>query len=329
MSNIREIAKIAGVSTATVSRALSHPERVSEKTRQKVKDAMAKVDYRPNMMARNFRSARSYTILVLVPNIANPFFATLIRGVENVAQKHGYSVLLGDTRDNEKNESDYLSLVETKQADGVIQLLPHTPNATLPPNHIPTVNAAGCEGTPYPTVRIDNSAAAKTVIDYLVSIGHRRIGVITGLKDNRHSIDRLIGYKQSLAEAGIELDSQLIVEGGFTLASGQAAAKEVLRMEKRPSAVFCMNDDMAIAAIQTFKSSGLNVPGDISVAGFDNIEYSKHTDPPLTTIEQPAIEMGKLAALKLLELIDVKELPQTEYVLPYEFIVRESTAPPS
>ena len=324
MSNIREIAKLAGVSIATVSRALSQPEKVTEKTRKKVQDAMSKADYRPNMMARNFRATRSYTLLVLVPNIANPFFATLIRGIEDVAQKNGYSVLLGDTRDSVKNEDQYRNLVETKQADGLIQLMPHSPDSPLPPDHIPTVNAAGCEGTPYPSIRIDNCGAAKTVVDHLLSLGHRRIGVITGLRQNRHTVDRLKGYKLSLQEAGIEFDKSLMVEGEFTMASGQIAANQFVQMKDRPTAIFCMNDDMAIAAIQTFKSNGIRVPEDISIAGFDNIEYSKYTDPPLTTIDQPAQEIGRVAVNKLLQLIEEKELSQTEYVLPYEFIVRES-----
>ncbi len=324
MTNIREIAKIAGVSIATVSRSLRHPDKVSEKTRQKVIEAMETYEYRPNMMAHNFRSTRSYKLLVLVPNLANPFFATLIRGLEDYAQKRGYSVLLGDTRDEVQNERIYLDLINSKQADGVIQLTPYSPEESLVPDHLPIVGAAGCEGTPYPSVRIDNTEAAKTVTDYLISQGHRRIGVISGLRDNRHTMDRLRGYRQSLEEAGIEFDKSLVIEGEFTMASGQMAANQVLMMDEKPTALFCMNDDMAIAAMQTLKSNGVRVPEDISVAGFDNIEYSKYTDPPLTTIDQPAMEIGRMAAKQLITLIEDGELPQNRFVLPYEFIVRES-----
>ncbi|GAA6139711.1 DNA-binding transcriptional regulator CytR [Arenicella sp. 4NH20-0111] len=324
MSNIREIARFAGVSTATVSRALSHPDKVAEKTLKKVREAMLKYDYRPNMMARNFRATKSFTILVLVPNIANPFFSTLIRGIEDVAQKKGYSVLLGDTRENEKNEDEYLSLIETRQADGLIQLTPYSPGSKLYPSYVLAVNAAGCEGTPYPTIRIDNREAAKTAIEYFISLGHRRIGVVTGLSENRHTIDRLKGYKQALSEAGIEYDSQLVVEGEFTMSSGKIAADQIVKMADRPTAVFCMNDDMAIAATQTFKSNGLKVPKDISVIGFDNIEYSKYTDPPLTTIEQPALKLGNVAASKLIQLIEGETLTESQFILPHEFILRQS-----
>ena len=324
MANIREIAKIAGVSTATVSRSLRHPEKVSDKTRQKVIEAMETYEYRPNMMARNFRSTRAYKLLVLVPNLANPFFATLIRGIEDYAQKKGYSVLLGDTQGDVENERVYLDLFNSRQADGVIQLTPYDVDVSYVPEHLPIVGAAGCEGTPYPSVRIDNAAAAKTVTDYLISQGHKRIGIITGLLDNRHTIDRLSGFRKSLEEAGLEFDQSLVIEGEFTMTSGQVAANQVLMMDEKPTALFCLNDDMAIAVMQTLKANGVRVPEDISIAGFDNIEYSKYTDPPLTTIEQPAQEMGRMAAKQLITLLEQGELPQNRFVMPYEFIVRDS-----
>jgi LacI family repressor for deo operon, udp, cdd, tsx, nupC, and nupG len=326
MSSIREVARIAGVSVATVSRALSSPEKVSRESIKKVQAAIQKVNYRPNMLARNFRSTRAYSIVVLVPDISNPFYSLVIRGIEDHAQQQGYAVLLGDTRDSASREQEYIKLVETRLSDGVIQFRPYSAAAlTEQQKNLAYVSACGCESTPGVSVRIDNVGAAKTMVDYLLSLGHRRIAVISGLKENPHSQDRLAGYKQSLAQAGIPFDEKLIAEGDFTMWSGLNAAHYFCKMSQRPTAIFCMNDEMAIGSIQTLKSYGISVPGDISVTGFDDIPYARYWDPALTTIAQPAKEIGKTAIDTLLQLIEGKTLSQREYILPYEFVARKST----
>jgi LacI family transcriptional regulator, repressor for deo operon, udp, cdd, tsx, nupC, and nupG len=328
MSSIREVARIAGVSVATVSRALSSPEKVSSEAIKKVQAAIEKVQYRPNMLARNFRSTRAYSIVVLVPDITNPFYSLVIRGIEDQAQQQGYAVLLGDTRDSASREQEYIKLVETRLSDGVIQFRPYSAAAlTEQQKHLAYVSACGCESTPGVSVRIDNVGAAKKMVDHLLSLGHRRIGVISGLKENPHSQDRLAGYKQSLAQAGIPFDEKLIAEGDFTMWSGLNAAHYFCKMSQRPTAIFCMNDEMAIGGIQTLKSYGIGVPDDISVTGFDDIPYARYWDPALTTIAQPAKEIGKTAIDTLLQLIEGETLSQREYILPYEFVIRNSTAP--
>ncbi|WP_440876580.1 LacI family DNA-binding transcriptional regulator [Thalassotalea sp. PLHSN55] len=332
MSNIREVAKLAGVSTATVSRALSSPEKVSEKALKKVQDAIDKIGYKPNMLARNFRFHRSYAVLVLVPELANPFFSTVVKGIEDVARQKGFNVLLGDSRDSLEREKDYLKLIDTSQADGVIQLRPHREEdtSTFVGRDFPVVNACGCVGTPYPSVRIDNANAQKTVVDYLLSLGHKRIGAITGISDNPHSINRLSGYKAALEEAGIPYDESIVLQGDYSKWSGLNAATQFVHMDKRPTAIVAFNDQMAIGAIKGLKSSGLKVPTDISVTGFDDLEVAKYIDPTLTTISQPATEMGHTAMNILYNLLEGKELSQQEYILPHEFMVRESTtAPPT
>lgn len=328
MSSIREVAREAGVSVATVSRALSAPEKVSKKAMAKVQRAIEAVGYRPNMLARNFRSARSYAIVVLVPDIANPFYSLVIRAIEDRAQQKGYAVLLGDTRGAPEREVEYIRRVETRLADGLLQLRPDSASTrnVIPPD-IAAVNACGCEDTRGPSVRIDNRGAARTLVDYLISLGHRRIGVISGLKDNPHAIDRLAGYRESLAAHNIEFDPTLIAEGDFTMWSGLNSAVQFCNMRERPTAVFCMNDEMAIGAMQTLKARGFRVPEDISVTGFDDIAYAKYADPSLTTMAQPAEELGKMATDMLLKLIDGEPLGQSECVLPTEFIIRKSTAP--
>lgn len=330
MSNIREVAQLAGVSIATVSRAISNPEKLTKKTLTKVQKAIDQVGYKPNMLARNFRFHCSYAILVLVPDLANPLFSTVVKGIEDVAKKKGFSVLLGDTRHSLEREKEYLKLIDTRQADGVIQLRPYVESdyTTFVKKKFPVVNAAGCEGTPYPSVRIDNVAAQRMVVDYLISLGHTRIGAITGLYDNAHSIDRLKGYMKALENASIEYDDELVIEGDFTMSSGLNAATQFMLLDERPTAVVAFNDYMAIGAIKGFRSSGLQVPRDISVAGFDDLEIAKFIEPTLTTISQPVMALGHTAMNLLNRVLENKELKQQEYVIPHEFVIRESTSVP-
>lgn len=324
MSNIREVAHAAGVSVATVSRALATPEKVSFASLKKVKDAIQAVGYRPNLLARNFRAARSYAVMVLVPDITNPFFSQVIQAIEDRAQQKGYAVLLGDTRESSSREQEYVSRVETRLADGVIQLRPQSLSST---NNVPWVNACGCMTTTGPSIRIDNTGATKTIVDYLISLGHRRIGVISGLKDNPHTIDRLEGYKQSLAQAGIPFSRELIAEGNFTMWSGQNCAQQFFQLQQRPTAICCMNDEMAIGAIQTLKAKGLRIPEDMSITGFDDIHYAKYWDPGLTTVAQPAEDIGKIAMDMLLQIIEGDQGNAEEVILPAKFIIRKSTGP--
>lgn len=327
MSNIRKVASLAGVSVATVSRALSSPQKVSAKTLRKVQEAIEQLNYRPNMLARNFRSARAFAILVLIPDISNPFFSEVIRSIEDRAQHRGYGVLLGDTRDSRTKETEYIKMVETKLADGVIQLSPYSPLQPADLSHISYVNTCGSEGTPAPVIRIDNVKAAKTEVDYLISLGHRRIGVITGLKENLHTRDRFTGYLQGLEQANIEFDDALVAEGDYTMWSGLNAGAYFCNMENRPTALFCMNDEMALGAMQALGASGVRIPEDVSIAGFDDIKNAKYYSPSLTTVAQPAEEMGKVAVDTLLHIVEGENLTQSEFILPYEFTIRNSTGP--
>jgi LacI family repressor for deo operon, udp, cdd, tsx, nupC, and nupG len=326
MTNIREVAELAGVSTATVSRVFSQPDKVSKRTRQKVLRAAEGAKYAPNLLARNFRSARSYTIVILVPNIANPFFSRIIRGIEEVAQLNGYAVLLGDTRNDATREAEYLKLVETRRADGAIQLSTSVPTGRA--RALPFVHACECsEYGRFPTVRIDNVRAAQTMCGYLLSSGHRRVGVVRGPATSPLTADRLQGYRQALKAVGIKYHASLVVDGDFSLASGFEAAQSFAAMSPRPTAVFCMNDEMAFGLMHGLKRLGLRVPAEISVAGFDDIEFARYADPPLTTIAQPAEEIGRTAMSALYGLLTRSQHDHKDYVLPTELVVRESTAP--
>jgi len=327
MSTIRDVAKEAGLSTGTISKALSAPKTVSPKNLVKVQAAIKKLNYKPNMLSQKFRNKKSKTIVILVPDIANLFFAQVISGIEYIAQKQGYSVLLGDTKDEIKREQEFINMVETRLADGIINLRPYIEgDSMLPSEDVIAVSAGGCSGTPYPSVRINNTGASEKVVDYLISLGHSRIGVISGLADNPHTIDRLAGYKNSLAKANIAFCEELVFEGDFKYWSGLNASEYFSGMEAdMPTAIFSMNDEMAISAMKGFINHGLRIPEDISITGFDDRQVSRYLNPALTTVAQPAEKIGEKSAELLLQLIEGKNPNQTEFVLPYEFIIREST----
>jgi LacI family repressor for deo operon, udp, cdd, tsx, nupC, and nupG len=332
-ASIRQVARQAGVSIATVSRALATPDKVSTDTRLKVLAEVQRTGYRPNLLARNFRSKRAYSIVVLVPNIANPFFAEVIRGIEQVAQQRGYAVLLGDTEGHEDRENYYVGLVETHQADGLIQLRARIPPGAMSSDRksvtIPLVNACECvKDVPAPIVKVDNVGAARAMTSHLIALGHRRIGVILGPDSSPLTRDRLRGHRAALQGAKIAFDETLIAHGDFTVHSGGEAAQALMQQKQTTTAIFSFNDEMAFGAIQWLRSNGFSVPADVSVAGFDNIEFAAYCDPPLTTIAQPAREIGRTAMHELYELLNGHKPEARQRVLNTQLIVRQSCAPP-
>lgn len=326
MATIRDVSRIAGVSVATVSRTLTKPDKVSQKTRDKVNVAIKETNYKPDILARNFRTRKSSTVVVLVPDIANPFFSRVIRGIEKTAQKLGYAVLLGDTQGKRELEITYAKMVDTSQADGIIQLDSHIPFEDQNIITAPIVNACDCvRGTDLPSVQLDNISAAKVVTEHLISLGHKNIAVISGPEHSSITNDRLSGHIKSLSEAGITFDPKNVVLGDYSIQSGELAAEKILNITPRPSAIFCMNDEMAIGAIHCAKKNGLIVPDDISISGFDNISFAEYSDPPLTTISQPAEEFGYVAMSMLYDVMKGNELEEKYKLLPFELILREST----
>jgi len=310
---------------------MSHPDRVRKETREKVLEAVKAVGYRPNMMARNFRAKKAFAVVVLVPNIANPFFSRVIRGIEQGAQLEGYAVLLGDTQGLKEREAEYISLVSSRQADGVIQLSANV-DGVLDilgdvDGPIPLVNACECAvNPPCPTVRIDNVAAAQKAMEHLISLGHERIGIVLGPGDSPLTIGRLKGYKLALKKHKLPFDKRLVASGDFSLGSGRRAVPSLSSVNYPPTAIFCCNDEMAIGAMHRVKKDGFRVPEDISIIGFDDIEFASYVDPALTTISQPTEELGKVAFSVLLDLLEGRTPEQMEFVLPTELIVRDSTA---
>ena len=324
--DIGAVAAAARVSVATVSRALQRPEMVSEATRLRVFAAIERLGYTPNAQARNLRTARTRLVIALVPDIANPFFSEVIRGMEQVAHENGYSVLLGDTQSSPAREQAYADMVAARQVDGLITLMRHLPRLQVA-GRLPIVNA--CEYTKnrdITSVRVDNVGAARSAVDHLLTLGHRRIAFVSGPADSPISIDRRHGYEAALRQAGIPAGRLLVAPGDFSMESGVRAIESFLARRQKFTAVFCCNDEMAIGAMRALATHGLDVPTDVSVVGFDDIRFARYTTPALTTIAQPKNELGREAMRMLIGLLDDPATPVLKRVLSADLVVRGSTA---
>jgi LacI family repressor for deo operon, udp, cdd, tsx, nupC, and nupG len=334
MANIYDVAKRAGVSTATISRVLSRPDVVAPDTRLRVLAAIDSLGFTPNAAAKNLRTLRTAKLLVTVPDISNPFFSLILQGIEDAAQREGYSVLVGDTQHDERREEKYALMLRRKEADGLIFLGHRLPKeaATLvrsmQPRQAPVVN--GCEFSPnlgIPSVHIDNATAAADAMEHLYRLGHRRIGIITGPLVSPLSRDRLAGATARAKKARAERD-MVVMNGDFSIESGSVAAERLLGRKEPPTAIFCFNDEMAMGVIQTAHLRGLRIPHDLSVVGFDDIRFARYFDPPLTTVAQPMRQIGEGTVRLLLEILRHNDKAPGSVTLPHTLVVRSSTAPP-
>jgi LacI family repressor for deo operon, udp, cdd, tsx, nupC, and nupG len=331
VSTIYAVAKRAGVSTATVSRVLSRPQVVTPSTRDRVLQAIEDLSYAPNSAARNLRTLKSGKLLVTVPDISNPFFSLILQGIEDAAQRAGYAVLLGDTQHNARREERYAQMLKHKEADGLIFLGHRLPKAAaeivrqVAPRCAPIVN--GCEFSPHlgvPGVHIDNTKAAAEAMDHLYSLGHRRIGIVTGPLLSPLSRDRLRGTRARAAAEHAE-EQLVIIPGDFSIASGVTAGEELLAGAQRPSAVFCFNDEMAMGVVEVARARGVRIPEDLSIVGFDDIRFANHVNPPLTTIAQPMRAIGEGAVRLLLEILHGEGTTPESITLPHRLQVRASS----
>jgi len=333
MATIYDIAKHVGVSAGTVSRALSRPEKVLPATRARIEQAAAALGYVPNTVARTLKTQRSGKILVTVPDIANPFFAQILQGAEDAAQAVGYAVLLGDTQNLPEREERYAQMLRRNEADGLIVLghrLPPTARDIVQQqgSAAPVVN--GCEFDPalgIPSVHIDNAAAARAVMEHLYGMGHERIAVVGGPRDNPLHQQRLEGVRAAGKARG-RLRHLSVVPGDFSVESGHAAGMKLLARASVPTAVFCFSDQMALGVLAACRDLGIGVPDGLSVVGFDDLASSRYLTPPLTTIRQPMREIGARAVHLLLAIIERVDVP-LQQTLDFSLMVRGSTAAPA
>ena len=334
--SIKDVARIAGVSIATVSRYLGDPDSIREKNRALVEAAIKETGYAPNSLAQNFRRGRTSLIIVVMPNVGDPFFTGVMRGISQIAEEEGYSLLIRETEMNTLSWDQYSEMVFSKQADGVILLAsfcPFTPVMKRPGREGQVPIVLGCENvTPelgeFPAVRIDNVAAAQEATRFLIHQGHERIAFVAGMENSTLTADREQGYCMAMKEAGLPVKRGWITSGALSLDGARKATRKLLNHQQTPTAIFCATDEMAIGCIHEIKSAGLSVPKDVSVMGFDNIRYAEIVDPPLTTIAQPAEEIGERTMRRLCRAIHGRDMGTKPEIVPHQLVVRRSTSSP-
>ncbi|CUH68908.1 HTH-type transcriptional repressor CytR [Thalassovita autumnalis] len=335
-ATIQDVARQAEVSTATVSRALSNPNLVSEKTRELVAEAVRITGYRLNKAARNLRKQQAGAVLVLTPNLGNPFFSQILAGISARFADSEFSVLVADTSLPEQDGRRLVDYFLDSRIDGMISLdggLSADQLAEFEQNGVADRIVFACEwvqDAPHPSVRSDNAFGARAVIRHLYDLGHRKIAHITGPKGNVLTRIRRETMLEERNRLGLPTREDWVIRGDFSLESGHAAAAKIAAMAERPTAVFCASDMVAIGLISGLREAGLSVPEDVSVVGFDDIEMAAFASPPLTTIRQDRRTLGTRAADRLLARLKGKPAdacPQIELV-DVELIARGSTAPP-
>ena len=326
---LREIARHLSLSESTVSRALNNDPRVREETRRRVLEAARVLKYRPNAVARSLATQKSRVIGLVISDIANPFFAAVVAGVEALARQHAYGLLLANTGGDPEQEIRYIRTLAERRVEGILFMsgrLPFEVAEALRESSLPVVTVerdASAYG--FPSVRIDNQKESAAAVQYLINLGHRRIACITGtLSDAESGYARLEGYRAALQAAGIPYDPALVVEGDFRMESGFRAMQLLLRVRPRPTAVFAASDAMAIGAIKAARAAGLSVPDDLAVVGFDNTILATVSTPALTTVAQPLFEIGETATRLLLRLAAGEAVPDSQVFLPCQLVIRES-----
>ena len=330
MVGLKDVARHAGVSASTVSRVLTNSPLVNADTRDRVRQAMDALEYRPNRVARRLRgdTAQASLIGLVVPDIQNPFFAEVARGVERAAQESGYMVFVGNSDEDEVVEARYLELMRAERVDGII-LPASSDNAkavtALARGGLPVV----CVDRRLPraaldTVVADNVEGAYAAVAHLLHIGHRRVGFIGGRPQLSTTQERLEGYRRALADRGIAIDDTLVRAGDSRASGGCAMTAELLALAHPPTALLVGNNLMTLGALETIHAAGLRIPDDVAVVGYDDMPWATAFNPPLTAVRQPGRELGRRAAELLLARIDDPSRSTTLVTLKPELVVRQS-----
>lgn len=328
-----DVARLAGVSTATVSYVINDgPRRVSPETRAKVLEAISRLGYRPNKVAQNLRRQKTSMIGLIIPDTANPYFSEVSRGVEQVAFENGCTVVLCHSDYEVDRELKYVEILLAERCAGVLWI-PASESKQAGEAFVkygmPLIILDRVpEGLDAPRVVVDNFRGGYIATDYLIGLGHQRIGFISRPETSHHSQERLRGYLAALRDANIEVDKSLIVEAHtFRLDGGRRAAEVLLSHPEPPTAIFAYTDVMALGALRGIYEMGFKIPDDISLVGFDGTEQAAFACPSLTTVHQPKMEMGCKGAELLLSLIKNGErVVDSPKPLDVELIIRESTA---
>jgi len=325
---IIDVAREAGVSYTTVSRVLNNKGSVKAETRKRVLLAMTRLGYVVDQRARSLAGGHSQVIGLLVHDVGTSYIGEIIRGVDAEVASAQYDLLLYTTHRRKTKESAYVITLTRGMADGLLLVLPRDPGAyleTLRQHRFPHVlidHRGGDEEAP--AVAAANWQGAYEATEYLIELGHRRIGFITGAMDQICAQDRLAGYETALADHGIAFDAGLVYRGDFFQPLGYAGASVLLELPHPPTAIFASNDVSAFGVMEAVREHGLRIPNDVSVLGFDDIPQAAHVHPPLTTVRQPLEEMGRQATCMLLEHIKDPLRPPKRVELPTELVLRQS-----
>jgi LacI family transcriptional regulator, galactose operon repressor len=325
----RDVARLAGVSSSTVSHVLNGTRFVSDDVRRRVLGAVQNLGYEPNGVARSLKVNRSMTIGLIISDISNPFFTAVVRGVEDVTQANGYVLVLCNSDEDTAKEAMYLRALRAKRLDGLIlapageahDYLRDTVRAQFPlvflNRDVASIDA--------PAVLLDNEGAAFEATNHLIDLGHRRIGMIGGRPLASTSIERKSGFARALRAAGLPADERLVVSGGSEAEGGHAAALALLSLEPRPTAIFSGNNLMTIGALAAIQERGLSVPQDVALLGFDDFSWAGVFRPRLSTVAQPTYELGCTAANVLLKVMahGSSQVPRRT-LLPGRLVIRES-----
>ena len=325
---MKDVAKKANVSISTVSHVINETRTVEPATRKRVLKAMDVLNYRPNVLAQSLRKQQTNTIALIVSNLTNPYYPETIRGAEEELSKEGYSIIIGNTDGDISKEEALITLFYGKRVDGFI-ICTSGGNTQgiklLVQQNVPVVLFdRKIEGLNLSAALVDNAGGAQALVEHLIRIGHRRIGIITGPLKTYTGKERLEGYFAALAQDGIERDAGLIKEGDFKLQSGYDLTLELLSLSAPPTALFVCNNRMGLGAIQALRDKGLQYPADIGLTMFDDLPWLEYMNPSITAIQQPVFELGKVAAQLLLERINETTKPPEEVVLPVELKIRHS-----
>ena len=334
--SIKDIARAAGVSHSTVSRALTDSSLVSDETKSRVQRIAREMGYSPNSLARSLVTRQTFSVGVVVTTIADPFIAEVVQGIEATAHDHGYTVILSSSGAAPEREIAAVEMLRSKRVDAVIVAssrigalyLEHLERIGVP---IVLINNHNEQSGRYTfTVSVDNRHGGYLATEHLIRLGHRRIAYVTAHHDHSSNLQRSLGYREALAAGGIAPDPALVVPGNARADGGEQALGALLALDLPPSGVFCYNDMTAIGLITAARQAGLAVPHDMAVVGFDDIPFARYSHPPLTTIAQPKIEMGHLAMKMALSLISLggsqeEEEELSNVVVRGELVVRGST----
>lgn len=326
---IYDVAREAGVSMATVSRVVNNNPNVKPQTRKKVFEAIERLGYRPNAVARGLASKKTTTVGVVIPDISNAIFAEVARGIEDIANMYHYNIILCNADKKKDKEIRVINTLLEKQVDGLLFM-----GGAVTDEHVQAFKTANVpivlcattdENGTIPSVDIDHESAAFEAVQTLIKNGHRSIAMICGtLQDPSNGYARFQGYKRALEEAGLPYDESYVRIGNYRYESGVEAMRYFLELPSRPTAVFSATDEMAIGAIHCIQDAGLRVPDDISVISVDNSRMASMVRPQLTAVAQPMYDIGAVSMRLLTKLMKKETVENPRVVLPYEIVTRNS-----